>query len=182
MISQRLKFIAPFFILFLLLALFWYELFYSHKNTLPSALVGQNIPAFSLPTLTPPQQFVPDEVKGRVVLINVFASWCNACHVEADMLMKINQEYHIPIYGIAYKDKAEDVRNWLRKYGNPFVQIGLDATGNTAIDFGVYGTPETFVINQQGKIVYRHVGAIDQAAWDNVLYPLIQRYQQSDVI
>src|SRR5579883_890561 len=172
-LSQKLKSAIPFLILFILLLLLWRELFYSTPNELPSALIGEPVPHFQLSTLTPPMKtFTQNDLRGHVSLLNVWATWCSACGMEHPMLMKISRQYHVPIYGIAYKDDPADVKQWLEKSGNPYVLLGDDKNGDVAIDFGVYGTPETFVINAEGKIVYRYIGAIDQKAWDNTLYPL----------
>jgi cytochrome c biogenesis protein CcmG, thiol:disulfide interchange protein DsbE len=174
---QKIKKIIPFVILFALLAILGRELFYSNPNELPSALIGEEVPDFNLPNLFGSQPaFTPKAFAGRVSLLNVWATWCYACEIEHPMLMKISNQYHVPIYGIVYKDQAKDAIAWLVKNGNPFVMSGDDRKGNVAIDLGVYGTPETFVINAQGKIVYRHIGAIDQKTWDDVLYPLIKKY------
>ncbi len=175
---NKLKFTIPFLALFALLGMLWYELFFSHPHEIPSPLIGEPLPAFSLPALTY-GKLTPQDLQGHVSLLNVFASWCHACDVEADMLMKIKNDYHVAIYGISYKDKREDVQLWLNKYGNPYTKIGDDPNGDVAIDLGVYGTPETFVVSKQGKIIYRHAGVIDQSVWDNVLYPMVKQYENN---
>lgn len=175
---QPIKKILPFLILFALLGILAKELFYAKPNELPSALLGEDIPLFQLPNLFPSQKVVsPKEWAGHVALLNIWATWCYACGIEHDMLITISEKYHIPIYGIAYKDDAKEAIDWLVKKGNPYVMVGDDKQGDVAIDLGVYGTPETFVISPQGKIVYRHIGAIDQKAWDEILYPLIKQYE-----
>ncbi len=175
---NNVKFILPFLILFLLFAVLLHELFYSKPNELPSALIGESIPNFALPNLLDPiKLFTNDDLPKRVVLINVWSTWCYACTLEAPMLLKISREYRIPIFSIDYKDDPVAARDWIKKNGNPFIMTGIDAKGDTAIDLGVYVTPETFVVSPQGKIVYRHLGAIDQKTWDTVLYPLIKRYK-----
>lgn len=177
--TQKIKFIVPFFILFALLGLLWHELFYAKPNELPSALLGETIPSFKLPILSHPEKiFTQKNLIGRVSLLNIWATWCYACTIEQPILMEIKEKYHVPIYSIAYKDDAISVQKWLEKLGNPYVLTGLDKNGDVAIDLGVYGTPETFVISSKGKIIYRHVGIIDQQAWDRVLYPLIQKYTE----
>ena len=175
---QRIKFIFPFLLLFALFGLLWRELFYSRPNELPSTFIGETIPPFQLPNLFSPQStFTQNQLRGRVSLLNVWATWCYACNVEAPMLMKIKNEYHVPIYGIDYKDNDEEARTWLKQHGNPYVITGNDKNGDVAIDLGVYGTPETFVISPEGKIIYRHIGVIDQKAWDEVLYPLVKKFE-----
>jgi cytochrome c biogenesis protein CcmG/thiol:disulfide interchange protein DsbE len=175
--SSKLKFVLPSILLFALLGLLWHELFYAKPNEIPSPLIGESIPAFSLPSLANPDtKFTQANLHGRVVLLNVWATWCDACTYETPMLMKINTQYHVPIYSIDYKDDPAKAKEWLAKYGNPFIMTGNDHSGDVAIDLGVYGTPETFVITPAGKIIYRHVGSIDQQTWDTVLYPLIKKY------
>lgn len=177
--KMKIKFIIPFLILFTLFGLLYKELFYAKHNELPSALIGENIPDFELTDLTHPYiTLTSKDLTGRVSLLNVWASWCSACSTEQEMLMKISVDYHIPIYGIDYKDDPKTAIAWLRQYGNPYELIGADRRGDVAIDLGVYGTPETFVISPSGKIIYRHVGAIDQKTWDEVLYPLVKKFEK----
>jgi cytochrome c biogenesis protein CcmG/thiol:disulfide interchange protein DsbE len=174
--NKNYKIFFPFITLFALFALLAWELFFSNANELPSALIGEDVPAFHLSNLFPLQPaFNNKALYGRTVLVNVWATWCYACENEHEMLMKIKNVYHVPIYGIVYKDNAQDAIRWLAEKGNPYELIGDDKNGVVAIDFGVYGTPETFVINPQGKIIYRHVGVINQKIWDEVLYPLIKK-------
>jgi len=180
-LSNRLKLILPFIILFTLLGLLWRELFYAKPNELPSALIGETLPDFKLENLLlPAATFTPRNLDGKVSLLNVWATWCYACGLEHAMLMKIKTQYHVPVYSINYKDDPNEAKAWLQQRGNPYVMIGRDKHGDAAIDLGVYGTPETFVINTAGKIVYRHIGAIDQRSWDNVLYPLIKKLEQDE--
>lgn len=141
-------------------------------------MIGEEVPDFQLPDLLQSQTiFSKKELAGQIKLLNVWATWCYACGLEHDMLMKISREYHIPIYSINYKDDPEAARKLLAANGNPYVMTGIDFSGNVSIDFGVYGTPETFIISPQGKIIYRHVGAIDQKVWDEIFYPMIKRYE-----
>jgi cytochrome c biogenesis protein CcmG/thiol:disulfide interchange protein DsbE len=181
---QKVKQLLPLIILFALLSLLWRELFSATPGTLPSALIGEPIPHFSLVALQQNENankiklFSTNDLHDKkVVLLNYWASWCGACAMEHSMLMTIKQQYNIPIYGIDYKDEPDTARRYLAKHGNPYVLVGSDITGDVAIDFGVYGTPETYII-AKGRIVYRRVGAIDQDTWDTELYPLIQKYQQ----
>ena len=177
-LMQKIKLIIPFIILFSLLGLLWHELYSAESFEIPSTLIGDPVPNFQLPYLDNPQkQFTQNDLRGHVSLLNVWASWCSACEEEHAMLMKITNKYHVPLYGISYKDNVNDAKDWLRKRGNPYIIDGNDNTGNVAIDFGVYGTPETFVISPDGQIIYRYVGAIDQSAWDTVIYPMIQKYR-----
>lgn len=172
-----------------LFALLWHQLFYSQTNALPSALVGEPAPIFELPQLkinsanksfsTSSHLFSKKDLQGKIVLLNFWATWCEACQREHSMLMKINSEYHIPIYSILYKDRIDHAETYLTLNGNPYVMTGIDEIGETAINFGIYGTPETFLMNASGEIVYRHVGSIDQASWEQILYPLIKKLQET---
>ncbi len=176
--QKKLNFIFPFILLIALLSLLWRELFYSKPGELASALIGEPVPTFSLARLDAPSSLFTEKALGkRVTLLNVWATWCYACGLEHGMLMKIKQDYQVPIYSINYKDDPVAARTWLQQKGNPYVMTGSDSKGDAAIDLGIYGTPETFVINAQGEIVYRHVGAITQKAWDEVLYPLIKKLE-----
>lgn len=176
---MKLKQIIPFIVLFTLFGLFWHELFYAKPNELPSPLIGKTIPKFQLPDLFDSKKiFSTKELIGHVSLLNIWASWCYACSLEQPILIKIKEEYSIPIYSIVYKDNPQDAQAWLQKYGNPYKMIGNDSNGDVAIDLGVYGTPETYVINPEGKILYRHIGMIDQKIWDDVLFPIVSKYKQ----
>jgi len=141
----------------------------------PSALLGKPAPAFHLTNLLKPNTaFTEQNLKGQVTLLNVWASWCYACEMEHPMLMQIKKTYDIPIYAIVYKDDPKDVLKFLAEMGNPYSMIGNDAQGEVSMDLGVYGTPETFVLNKEGQIVYRHVGMITQELWEKELLPMLQ--------
>jgi cytochrome c biogenesis protein CcmG/thiol:disulfide interchange protein DsbE len=176
---QRFKNTIPFILLFLLLGLLWHEL-YSVTPTKPSpSLVGEAIPTFALPELFESKKIVTQkDLMGRVGLLNIWASWCSACQMEHSMLMKIKNMYHIPIYGIVYRDEPAETRQWLEKHGNPYIFVGNDQNGEASVDFGIYGTPETFVISPEGRILYRHIGVINQETWDNTIYPIVKQYDK----
>jgi cytochrome c biogenesis protein CcmG/thiol:disulfide interchange protein DsbE len=174
---MMIKKIIPLFLLLGLGGLLAHELLYSTPAEITSELIGENIPEFKLPNLYHSEKmFTSQDLRGKVALLNVWATWCDACTEEEAMLRKIHDTYHIPIYGITYRDDANKAKKQLNKRGNPYVLIGDDKSGDVSIDLGIYGTPETFIISPQGKIVYRHVGAIDQKNWDEVLYPLVKKY------
>jgi cytochrome c biogenesis protein CcmG/thiol:disulfide interchange protein DsbE len=180
-LKTKINILLPFFILIALLGLLGHELFYAKPGEIPSALIGKPLPIFSLPRLGQPTLFLKSTaLRGRVSLLNVWATWCYACNLEHEMLLNIQKEYHVPIYSINYKDDPDEAAAWLAKKGNPYVMTGSDTQGNVAIDLGIYGTPETFVIDQEGRIIYRHVGAITQKTWNEVLHPLIQRYEKHE--
>lgn len=180
MLSQKLKQFIPFLILFAFLGLLAQQLFYAKKNELPSALVGKPLPTFALTNLISSEKILTNnDLFGQVSLLNVWATWCEACIAEHAMLLKIKEQYHIPIYAIDYKDNIQDAQRWLQRNGNPYIAVGNDTNGDVAIDLGVYGTPETFVVSPKGKILYRHIGVIDEKVWNEVLYPLIKQHEAS---
>ena len=152
-----------------------YELFYSKPHEIPSPLIGEALPSFKLNTINKQGILSNKSLPHRPLLINIWATWCYACQIEYPQLMKIARDEHTPIYSIVYKDNAAKVQQWFKKYGNPYVLTGDDANGNVAIDLGVYGTPETFVIDANGKVVYKHIGVIDSNTWNNILKPLLRK-------
>ena len=147
-------------------------------HRLPSALLNQTVPSFSLPSLQDPQLIIqPKDLKGEVSLVNVWATWCVTCAVEHHMLLEIAKSHEVKLIGLNYRDDRQKAQQWLREYGDPFSVTLFDEQGRAAIDLGVYGTPETFVIDKQGVIRYRHLGEITEEAWQQQLLPLVQRLQ-----
>ena len=143
---------------------------------LPSAMVGKPAPAVALPDLSDAGSTVSAiDFKGRPFLVNVFASWCAPCRAEAPALALMSDE--IEIFGIAYKDKPEDTRGFLATYGDPFEGTGIDRDGDAGMRWGVYGVPETFLVDAGGMIVLRHAGPIDRRVLDEVLRPAIRDLQ-----
>ena len=140
---------------------------------LPSAMVGKPAPAAALPALRDAGSTVfAIDFKGRPFLVNVFASWCAPCKAEAPALALLSEE--IEIFGIAYKDKPEDTRGFLATYGDPFASIGIDRDGDAGMRWGVYGVPETFLVDESGTIILRHAGPIDRRVLDELLRPAIR--------
>ncbi len=138
---------------------------------LESQLVGQKIPEFSKKLLMNPEQTITDkDIKGPA-LLNVWASWCPSCYHEHPFFMKLSKDKSIRIYGVNYKDKTEDALKYIRDQGNPYKKIIVDDNGRLGIDLGVYGAPETFVIDKNNQIIYRHVGVLNQQIWDQVIKP-----------
>lgn len=143
---------------------------------IPSPLVDKPLPAFSLPTLDNPSRSLGNEdFKGKVVLINVWASWCAACRQEHPLLMEAARAKQVPLIGLNYKDKREDALRVLQTEGNPYDVSLVDADGRVGIDWGVYGVPETFVIDKTGVIRYKYIGPISDEAWKKTLLPLVQQ-------
>jgi cytochrome c biogenesis protein CcmG, thiol:disulfide interchange protein DsbE len=146
---------------------------------LPSAMIDKPAPSFQLAGLGGAQGLALDGIKGQVVLVNFFASWCEPCRDEHSVLMRLEKQVGVPLYGIAYKDKPDDTQKFLAQLGDPYRAIGLDESGRTAIDFGVYGVPETYVIDKEGRIRLRHVGPLSQNDITKELLPLLQQLQHS---
>lgn len=170
---SRLKLFIPL-ICFLILALFLYRSLALDPQELPSALVGRSLPEFSLQQLSEvPAPVSRAEVVGSVSLFNVWATWCIACRVEHPYLHKLKEEGVI-IYGINYKDDRAEALTWLRDRGDPYRLTIEDSLGSLGLDLGVYGAPETYLVDAGGVIRYRHVGVVDDRVWSTVLKPRIQ--------
>jgi len=159
-----------------LAALFWLRLGSGDPSRIPSALIGHPAPQTSLPPLTgllsdgtQVPGLDPAIFKGKVSVVNVWASWCVPCHDEAPLLTGIAKDQRLQLVGINYKDAPDNARRFLGRYGNPFGVVGVDANGRAAIEWGVYGVPETFVVGREGTIVYKLVGPITPDNIDSVL-------------
>lgn len=144
-------------------------------RAVPSPLIGKPAPAFSLAVLGAPadQRYGVAELKGRPVLVNFFASWCAACEVEQSFLMQLAGQ-GVEIVGVDYKDTDVDVQRWLARHGNPYRTVVTDPDGAVGLDWGVYGAPETYVLNADGIIVYKQIGPLDEAVWRARIAPLIK--------
>ncbi|WP_083239446.1 DsbE family thiol:disulfide interchange protein [Methyloceanibacter superfactus] len=173
----------PFLVFAGLAGLFFYALQTGDPSKLPSAMLGKPVPDFTLLPLdglkadggVPVQSFgAADLAGGKPTIVNVFASWCVPCLQEHPMLMALANDTDVRLYGINYKDDPASARRFLGRYGNPFDRVGTDASGRVAIDFGVYGVPETYVISGDGKIAYRHVGPLTEQAINEKILPLMQ--------
>ncbi len=141
----------------------------------PSPLIGQAAPAFTLPVLHAPEMTVgPQDMQGRVWMLNVWASWCVACRAEHPLLVELASAGEIEIIGLNYKDEDQAAARWLMQHGNPYTVSAVDADGRVGIDWGVYGVPETFVIDQQGVIRYKHIGPITEQALAETIMPLVR--------
>ncbi|MSP82654.1 MAG: DsbE family thiol:disulfide interchange protein [Alphaproteobacteria bacterium] len=141
----------------------------------PSVLIDQPAPTFDLPPVIGRDLGLKTaDLAVEVSLVNVFASWCVACRVEHPLLLRLSREGIVPIHGLNYKDVPEDADAWLDELGDPYTRTGVDRDGRVGIDWGVYGVPETFVIDRDGRIRYKHVGPITPEAWETTIWPLIQ--------
>lgn len=151
-----------------------------HPEEVPSALIDKPVPEFELPPLPPRTEGLSsaDFGKGEVVLVNVFASWCGPCRIEHPLLLRLSREKIVTIYGINYKDRPEDAQKFLGELGDPYERIGSDGTGRAGIAWGVYGVPETYVVDGAGRIRYKHIGYLTHDAIENTLRPLIERLRE----
>ena len=146
----------------------------------PSPLINKPAPAFKVPQLENPEaQFSPEELKGKVWILNVWASWCVSCREEHPVLMELARTNIVPVVGLDYKDQRKDGLNLLKRSGNPYSIIAFDADGRVGIDYGVYGVPESYVIDKQGTIRYKHTGPISMEALQKTILPLVQELKKS---
>jgi cytochrome c biogenesis protein CcmG/thiol:disulfide interchange protein DsbE len=174
---KSLRYIIPLVVFIALVAFFAIGLTRDPREV-PSPFIGKPAPAFRLETLHQPERvFTPEEMKGKVWLLNVWASWCASCRVEHPLLVEMARKQLVPIVGLNYKDKREDGTQWLAKLGNPYSVSAYDLEGKVGIDYGVYGAPETFVIDKQGVIRYKQIGPITPEALEKTLLPLIRKLQ-----
>lgn len=147
-------------------------------RTVPSPLIDKPAPAFTLPRLDDPQQRVSEkDLLGKVWLLNVWASWCVSCREEHPVLVDLSKRNLVPIYGLNYKDERKDALAWLGQFGNPYTISIMDADGRVGIDYGVYGVPETYVIDKQGVIRYKQIGPVTPEVLDAKILPLVRKLQ-----
>ena len=172
---RSLKFIVPL-VVFLGLAAFLAVGLTRDPREIPSPFIGKAAPGFKLEQLADEKlAFTPDEMKGKVWLLNVWASWCVACRVEHPLLVQMSKQKAVPIVGLNYKDKRDEGLQWLRKHGDPYSLSAYDVEGKVGIDYGVYGVPETFVIDKQGVIRYKQIGPITPEALEKKIMPLVRK-------
>ncbi|MGE0113941.1 MAG: DsbE family thiol:disulfide interchange protein [Steroidobacteraceae bacterium] len=144
-------------------------------SMVPSPLIGKTAPAYVLTKVEDPAVKVSNaDMFGKKHLVNVWATWCGGCRQEHAFLLQVARQNIIPIVGIDWKDELPLAQQWLSQLGNPYVATGFDGDGRVAIDFGVYGAPETFLVDERGVIVYKHIGILTEAVWQNKLLPLIK--------
>jgi len=165
-----------------LAVLFWFRLGDADPSRIPSALIGHPAPLTPLPPVAELARdgasvpgLDPATFKQQVTVVNVWASWCVPCHDEAPLLMRLARDKRIQLVGINYKDAPDNARRFLGRYGNPFMAVGSDGSGRTAIDWGVYGVPETFVIDRKGTIAFKLIGPITPDNLETVLKPEIEK-------
>ena len=179
---RRIVVLVPLAVFLALALLFLYRLGSGDPSIIPSALIGHPVPQIDLPPLAGLERdgtAVPGvdaaSFKGNVSVVNVWASWCVPCHDEAPLLLQLAQDRRVRLVGINYKDDPDNARRFLGRYGDPFAAAGADANGRAAIEWGVYGVPETFVVGRDGRIAYKLVGPITADNYNAVLLPQIEK-------
>ena len=179
---RRLIVLVPLVVFLGLTALFLIRLDGGDPSAIPSALIGHPAPQTNLPPIPeldrngePVPGIDPARFKNAVTVVNVWASWCVPCHDEAPLLMRLSQDSRLRLVGINYKDRPDNARRFLGRYGNPFAAAGADQSGRAAIEWGVYGVPETFVVGRDARIAYKLVGPITADNLDRVLKPQIEK-------
>jgi len=149
-----------------------------NPRELPSPLVGKAAPDFSLPQLHDPGKMISsNDLKGKVWLLNFWASWCGGCKEEHPVLIHLAQSGAVPIYGMDYKDQREEALTWLREWGNPYPVVAVDEAGRVGINYGVYGVPETYVIDKAGVIRYKQIGPLREDILEKKILPLVRELQ-----
>ncbi len=151
----------------------------NHSEVLPSPLIGKKVPAFEHPTLYSNQTLTQDDFKGQAWLLNVFGSWCPSCQYEHPLVTALAETGKIKVIGLNWKDEPADADRWLKRWGNPYHEILVDYEGDTAINLGVYGAPETFLIDANGTIIFKIAGVLTQQNIQQDLMPLINQLTQS---
>lgn len=154
-------------------------LFGTDPRIVPSALIGDAVPEIVLPALkTDKPGFGPNDFGGEPILVNVWASWCVPCRAEHPLITRLAQDQGITVYGLNSKDQREDAIGWLEELGDPYAKIGFDPDGRAGIDWGVYGYPETFLVNQDGEVIYKYVGPVTPRVIENEFMPRIQALRE----
>ena len=168
-----LRYLAPLLLIGVLLAVLSLGLT-RDPSALPSMFIDRAAPAFDLPRLRDPETRVGSaDYADKAVLVNVWATWCVGCREEHPFLMSLAASGDIPIYGINWRDSRADALRWLERYGDPYVASGFDEHGRVAVDWGVYGAPETFLIGEDGIVLHKHVGPLNEAIWLRDFVPLL---------
>lgn len=148
-----------------------------NPSEVPSPLIGKAAPAFELARLEGDQRFAPKDMLGQVWMLNVWASWCVACREEHPVLVALSKDKLLPIVGLNYKDQSPDAKLWLQRHGDPYALSAVDADGRVGIDYGVYGVPETYVIDKAGVIRFKQIGPVTREVLDQKIRPLVKELQ-----
>ena len=173
--ARYLRYMVPLAV-FALLVAFLYRGLSLDPKLVPSPLVGKPVPTFTLTRLDNPAATISDaDFKGKVTLLNVWATWCVSCRREHETLVELAKTGQVDIYGLNYKDNREDANRWLNRLGNPYVANAFDSDGRVGIDWGVYGAPETFIIDREGIIRHKHIGPLTIEIINNEILPLVAK-------
>lgn len=169
-----MRYVLPAVAFAILVGFFWVGL-RLNPGEVPSPLIGKPAPAFELPELSDTSRIISNEtLRGQPALLNVWATWCGGCRLEHDLLLAIAAEGNVPIYGLNYRDDRAAALEWLRQLGNPFKAVAYDPEGTVSIDWGVYGAPETFLIDPDGVVVYKHIAPLTLDDWREEFLPRIR--------
>ena len=173
--ARYLRYLVPLAI-FALLVAFLYRGLSLDPKLVPSPLIGKPMPTFTLSRLDNPAATISDaDFKGKVTLLNVWATWCVSCRQEHKTLVQLAKTGQVDIYGLNYKDNREEARRWLTRFGNPYVANAFDSDGRVGIDWGVYGAPETFIIDREGIIRHKHIGPLTTEIINDEILPLVAK-------
>ena len=166
-------------IVFFIMAIFLGIGLTMNPRIIPSPLIGKPVPEFSLPPVKGRTLGLASaDLRGEVSIVNVFASWCVACREEHPIMMELGEKAGVPIHGLNYKDKPDDAQAWLDDLGDPYTRTGADINGRVAIDWGVYGVPETFIVDRDGRIVFKQIGALTPELVRDKILPLIAQLKK----
>ncbi len=174
-----MRFVIPL-VIFAVIAAFLYSGLGRDPTEVPSPLIGKPAPEFTLPTLAAPeQQFSTSQMKGRVWLLNIWATWCAACRVEHPLLVELGRSGRVEIVGLNYKDNDTSAKQWLAELGDPYITTAVDTDGRVGIDWGFYGAPETFVIDKEGVVRLKHIGPVSPEDLATKILPLVDELQET---
>jgi cytochrome c biogenesis protein CcmG/thiol:disulfide interchange protein DsbE len=164
------------FVIFIVVAFVLWRGLFLKPNVIPSPLIGKAAPSFHLKQLPDSSKKTSEkDFIGHITLVNVWATWCVACRAEHEFLLKLSNHRDLMLYGLNYKDDAEKAKQWLSVLGNPYQIVAFDPEGKVAIDWGVYGTPETFILDKKGVVRHKHIGPISMEVWERDLQPVIRK-------
>ncbi len=160
----------------------WLGFSLNDPHILPSALLQKPFPGFELPSLQDAEKTLTQEdLKGKILLVNVWATWCPTCKAEHAELMRLKEQFGLEIAGVVYKDEPDNARRWLAAYGDPYIYNIIDRDGRLGIDLGVYGAPESFLLNAEGKILYKRVGEVNARIWRDEIRPRLEQLEYFDL-
>lgn len=176
---KKLGFLLPL-IIFILLSLYLWRGLSLNPRELPSTLINKSAPVFSGSSIIHPHRLITEKVfTGKLTLFHVWATWCNVCQAEHPYLVELARDYKVNFIGLNYKDDTKAAFNWLKQKGNPYKELIEDTTGKIAMDWGVYGTPETFIVDQKGIIRYKYTGMLTPQVWQEKFLPILQTLEKA---